>query len=142
MAKLIFVNLPVADIAASTAFYERIGATKNAMFSDATTSCMVFSDTIHFMLLSHERFRTFTSKAIVDARGMTEVLTCLSEDSRDDIDARIATAIAAGGREDTDAAQDYGFMYGRRLEDLDGHSIDLMWMDMEAAAKAMQPPAA
>lgn len=139
MPMLIFVNLPVADIAASTTFYEAVGATKNPMFSDATTACMVFSDTIHVMLLDHARYATFTRKRIVDAHRESETLTALSADSRADVDAVLARAIAAGGREDTAATQDYGFMYGRRFEDPDGHSIDIMWMDVDAAQSAMAP---
>lgn len=142
MAKLIFVNLPVADVARSTAFYEAIGATLNPMFSNAATSCMVFSDTIHVMLLNHERFVDFTSKAIADSATTTEMLLCLSEDSRAAVDRTADAAIAAGSRDFRDP-QDYGFMYGRSFEDPDGHVIEVMWMDVEAARAAMaQTPAA
>lgn len=139
MAKLIFVNLPVADVAASVAFYEAIGATRNPAFSDDSAACMVFSDHIHFMLLGHDRFATFTTKTIVDARAQVETLTCLSEDSREAVDATMERALAAGGREDVAAAQDMGFMVSRRFEDPDGHSVDLVWMDVGAAADAMTP---
>jgi len=136
MAKLIFVNLPVADLVRATAFYEAIGAQKNEQFSDGTASCMVFSETIHTMLLTHEKFRQFTPKPIADARTTTEVLICLSADSRDAVDDMVGRASATGGRADPSPKQDHGFMYGRSFEDPDGHIWEVMWMDIEAAAKA------
>ena len=84
MAKMIFVNLPVGDLARANAFYQAIGATKNEQFCDETASCMVFSETIHAMLLTHDKFRQFTPKKIADAKTSSEVLICLSADSRDD----------------------------------------------------------
>lgn len=137
MAKMIFVNLPVKDVARSTGFYESIGATKNPMFSDETASCMVFSDTIHVMVLSHEKFSQFTPKKIADAHTSSEVLICLSADSKAEVDDTVDKAAKAGGRADPAQKQDYGFMYGRSFEDIDGHIWEIMWMDMEAAAKAM-----
>ena len=86
MAKLIFVNLPVTDLARATAFYQAIGAAKNEQFCDDTASCMVFSETIHAMLLTHDKFRQFTPKKIADAKTSSEVLICLSADSRDGVD--------------------------------------------------------
>ena len=136
MAKMIFINLPVTDLARATAFYQAIGAQKNAQFSDAAGSCMVFSETIHAMLLTHEKFHQFTPKAIADARTSSEVLICVSADSRDDVDDMVGKAEASGGRADPSAKQDYGFMYGRSFEDPDGHIWEVMWMDLEAAAKA------
>jgi predicted lactoylglutathione lyase len=136
MAKLIFVNLPGADLARATAFYEAIGAVKNAQFSDDTASCMVFSETIHAMLLTHDKFRQFTPKKIADAKTSSEVLICLSADSRDDVDAIVGKATAAGGNADPSPKQDFGFMYGRSFEDPDGHIWEVMWMDVEAANKA------
>jgi predicted lactoylglutathione lyase len=133
MTKLIFVNLPVADLERATAFYQAVGARKNDKFSDETASCMVFSDTIHAMLLTHEKFRQFTPKKIADARTSTEVLICVSADSRDDVDQMIGKARAAGGGVDPGPVQDYGFMYGRSFEDPDGHIWEVMWMDPEAA---------
>src|SRR5207244_276529 len=97
MAKLIFVNLPVSDLARATAFYEAIGAVKNEQFCDDTASCMVFSDTIHAMLLTHDKFRQFTPKTIADAKTPSEVLICISADSRDAIDGIVGKAKAAGG---------------------------------------------
>src|SRR5690349_24267783 len=113
MSKLIFVNLPVADLARATAFYEAIGAKKDERFTDHTAACMVFSETIHVMLLTHDKFRQFTPKPIADSKAATEVLICMSEASREAVDATIAKAAAAGGRIDPGPKQDYGFMYGR-----------------------------
>ena len=137
MSKLIFVNLPVADLERSTAFYQAVGASKNEQFCDGTASCMVFSDTIHAMLLTHEKFRQFTPKKIADARQTSEVLICVSAESRDAVDEMVAKAGAAGGSVDPCPKQDYGFMYGRSFEDPDGHIWEVMWMDLEAAKKAM-----
>lgn len=90
MPKLIFVNLPVSDLARSTAFYESVGATKEERFSDgATAACMVFSETIHVMLLTHDKFRQFTPKKIANARDSSEVLICISADSREAVDATL-----------------------------------------------------
>ncbi|MGH6738980.1 MAG: VOC family protein [Bradyrhizobium sp.] len=133
MAKMIFVNLPVSDLKCANAFYLAIGAVKNEQFSDDTASCMVFSDTIHAMLLTHDKYRQFTSKKIVDARTSSEVLICLSADSREDVDALIGRAKAAGGALDPTPQQDFGFMYGRSFEDPDGHIWEVMWMDVAAA---------
>src|ERR1700741_39504 len=138
MAKLIFVNLPIADLARATAFYEAIGAVKNAQFSDDTGSCMVFSETIHAMLLTHDKFRQFTPKTIADARTASEVLICISADSRDGVEEMVGKAGTAGGTVDPCPKQDYGFMYGRSFEDPDGHIWEVIWMDV-AAATAAQP---
>ena len=136
MAKMIFVNLPVSNLARATAFYEAIGATRNPQFSDETASCMVISDTIHVMLLTHDKFRQFTPKPISDARTTSEVLICLSADSRDAVDDTVSRAQGASGTADPSPKQDYGFMYGRSFEDPDGHIWEVMWMDVEAATKA------
>ena len=133
MSKLIFVNLPVADLARATAFYEGIGAVRNEQFCDDTASCMVFSEAIHAMLLTHDKFRQFTPKAVADAKRTSEVLICVSADSREDVDATVAKAGAAGGRADPSPKQDHGFMYGRSFEDPDGHIWEVMWMDVAAA---------
>jgi uncharacterized protein len=143
MSKLIFVNLPVANLPAAQAFYEAIGFTNNPQFTDETAACMVLTDTIHVMLLTHEKFAQFTPKAIADAKTMSEVLICISEDSREGVDAITDKALAAGGKEPREK-QDYGFMYGRSFEDLDGHIWEPMWMDMAGfeAAAAQQPETA
>ena len=133
MAKMIFVNLPVADLARSTAFYEALGATRNPKFSDDTASCIVFSDTIYAMLLTHDKFRQFTRKKIADARATSEVLICLSADSRDEVEAMVGKAVRAGATLDPIPVQEYGFMYARSFEDPDGHIWEVMWMDAKAA---------
>ncbi|WP_407178903.1 VOC family protein [Bradyrhizobium sp. STM 3562] len=134
--KLIFVNLLVSDLARATAFYQAIGATKNPQFSDDTAACMVFSDTIHAMLLTHDKFRQFTPKKIADAKASSEVLICLSADSREAVDDIVGKGQRVGGTADRAPKQDFGFMYGRSLEDPDGHIWEVMWMDVEAARKA------
>jgi predicted lactoylglutathione lyase len=137
MSKMIFVNLPVSDLPRATAFYEAVGATRNEQFCDGTASCMVFSETIHAMLLTHDKFRQFTPKAIADAKTSTEVLICLSAESREAVDAMVDKAWTAGGKVDPCPKQDYGFMYGRSFEDPDGHIWEVMWMDVVAAQSAM-----
>lgn len=138
MSRLIFVNLPVEDLGRATAFYAAIGAVRNPQFSDETAACMVLTETIHVMLLTHPKFAQFTPKKIADAHATSEVLLCISEDSRDGVDAITAKALANGGKE-TGEAQDFGFMYSRSFEDPDGHIWEPMWMDLEAAAQAMAP---
>ena len=137
MSKLIFVNLPVRDLVRATAFYEAVGARKNPQFSDDTASCMVFSETIHTMLLTHDKFRLFTPKPIADAHETSSVLICISADSRDEVDSVVDKAGDAGGRADPGPKQDHGFMYGRSFEDPDGHIWETMWMDLQAAKAAM-----
>jgi predicted lactoylglutathione lyase len=138
MTKMIFVNLPVASVAASTAFYEAIGFEKNPMFSNERASAMVWSDTIHVMILDRGFYATFTTKPIADTHATSAALLCLSLDSRAQVDTIVAQAIGAGGRETRDP-QDMGFMYSRAFEDLDGHTFEPMTMDMDAAALAMTP---
>ena len=133
MTKMIFVNLPVADVARATAFYEAIGFEKNAQFSNEQASMMAWSDTIAVMLLAHDFYSTFTSKPIADTHKLSATLICLSQGSRAEVDAITGAALAAGGRE-TREPQDMGFMYGRAFEDLDGHTFEPMWMDIAAAA--------
>lgn len=137
MSKLIFVNLPVSDLSRSMAFYAALGAVNNEQFTDHTAACMVFSETIHVMLLTHDKFRQFTPKTIANARETTEVLICISADSRNDVDGTLAKAEAAGGTIDVGPKQDYGFMYGRSFEDPDGHIWEVMWMGLEAAKETM-----
>jgi predicted lactoylglutathione lyase len=134
---MIFVNLPVTDLPKSIAFYEALGAVKNEQFTDHTAACMVFSETIHAMLLTHDKFLQFTPKRIANAKETTEVLICMSAESRDEVDAIASRADAAGGKIDPGPKQDYGFMYGRSFEDLDGHIWEVMWMDVSAAKEAM-----
>jgi predicted lactoylglutathione lyase len=133
---MIFVNLPVADVAKSTAFYQAIGCNQDPRFSNAVASSMQLSDEIVFMLLSHDFFQGFTPKAIADSRATTEVLLCLSRDSREAVDALLEKAAAAGGNADIRPPQDHGFMYGRSFEDPDGHIFEIMHMDLEAFTAA------
>jgi predicted lactoylglutathione lyase len=136
MSKLIFVNLPVADLPRAKAFYESIGATNNPQFTDETAACMVLSETIHVMLLTHDKYKQFTSKEIADTHKTSAVLLALSEDSREAVDSTLGKALKAGAREPREK-QDYGWMYYRAFEDLDGHTWEVIWMDAEAAKKAM-----
>jgi predicted lactoylglutathione lyase len=137
MAKMIFVNLPVKDVAASTAFYEAIGFTKDPRFSNEMASAMQWSDEIVVMILDHEFYSTFIPhKTIADSSATNEVLLCLSFDSRDAVDAITNKAAAAGGKADVRPAQDMGFMYGRSFEDPEGHIYEPMFMDMDAAMAA------
>lgn len=139
MSKLIFINLPVTDLKRSMAFYEGVGAANNPQFTDETAACMVVSDTIHVMLLTHDKWRQFTDRTIPDARTTAQVLLCLSADSKEEVIGYVDKAVAAGGKGDPTPTQDYGFMYGRSFEDPDGHIWEVMWMDMAAASDAMQP---
>ncbi|MBI5321276.1 VOC family protein [Bradyrhizobium sp.] len=132
MARMIFVNLPVTDLARATAFYEAIGV-KNPQFSDHTASCMVFSDTIYTMLMTHEKYSQFTSRKIADAKTTSQVLLCLSADSRSEVDRIVSKAADAGGAADPGPKDEYDFMYGRSFEDPDGHLWGVNWMDVEAA---------
>ena len=132
MPQMIFVNLPVADLAVSKAFYEAIGAVNEPKFTNDEAACMVISDTIFVMLLTHPFFQGFTSKRIPDAHETCQVLLCISRDSREAVDAITDQAIAAAGRE-TRPVQDMGLMYSRSFEDPDGHVWEPMWMDPAAA---------
>ena len=132
MTKMIFVNLPVTDVAASTAFYQALGFEKNEKFSNEQASAMVWSDAIHVMLLDHAFYSTFTEKRIVDAKTTSGVLNCLSFDSKAEVDAIHAAAKKSGGSEPR-AIEDQGFMYGGAFEDPDGHTWETMWMDPQAA---------
>ncbi|WP_295709347.1 VOC family protein [uncultured Brevundimonas sp.] len=142
MPKMIFVNLPVTDLPRSIAFYEAMGASKNPMFSDDTAACMVFSDTIHAMLLTHDKWRTFTDRPIPDAHRSAQVALCLSEDEKPGVDRVIDAAASAGGQADPNPKQDYGFMYGRSVADPDGHIWEVMWMDPAAVAQGPEAFAA
>lgn len=132
MTKMIFVNFPVKDLAASIRFYEAIGCEKNEMFSDENAASMVWSDTITFMLLTHAFYGTFTKKPISDAHKTSAALIALSRDSREEVDAIVEAAIKGGGKGDVREAQELGFMYGRTFEDPDGNTFEPMWMDMSA----------
>jgi len=136
MDKMIFVNLPVTDLARSIAFYEAIGASADPVFRDEASQMMRISDTICVMLLTHGKFSSFTSRKIPDAHETAQVLLALSAESRDAVDATTETAGTAGGVADPNPVQDHGFMYGRSFADPDGHIWELAWMDMSAVPQA------
>lgn len=126
---MIFINLPVRDLSAAGKFYVAIGGTKNPNFSDERSTCMLLSDAIGVMLLTHDRYSGFTSRKIGDARRESQVLIALSVETRDDVDRTLEKAIAAGGKADPNPVQEHGFMYSRSVEDPDGYVWEIMWMD-------------
>jgi predicted lactoylglutathione lyase len=128
MPTQIFVNLPVKDLNRSVEFFTRLNFTFNAQFTDETATCMIVSENIFVMLLTHDKFKTFTPKDICDATKSTEVLVCLSCESREKVDAMVRQAVAAGGTT-YNAPQDHGFMYGHGFQDLDGHIWELVYME-------------
>ena len=136
MPKQIFISLPVRDLPKSKAFYEAIGAVNNPQFTDDTAACMVFSDTIHVMLLTHAKWATFTTKPIVDAHEMNEVSFALTVDDRQAVDTLVEAAGAAGGEIDGNPPQDHGFMYQRTFQDPDGHFWEPFFMDMSKMPQA------
>lgn len=131
--QMIFVNLPVKDLDASKAFYEKLGFSVNPQFTDETAACVVISDAIFVMLLTEEKFRAFTApgKEIADATKVTETLVSLSAESREKVDALADAALAAGGGPAKEPLE-LGFMYGRSFADLDGHHWEVSWMDPAA----------
>jgi predicted lactoylglutathione lyase len=128
MSTKIFVNLPVKDLEKSKAFFSALGYTFNAQFTDENAACLVISEDIYAMLLLPEFFKRFTTKEIVDGTKSTEVIIALSAESREAVDELAKRAIGAGGKQTRDV-EDYGWMYGRSFEDLDGHQWETMWMD-------------
>ena len=136
MPKQIFISLPVRDLPKSKAFYEAIGAVNNPQFTDDTAACMVFSDTIYVMLLTHAKWATVTTKPIVDAHAMNEVSFALTVDDRAAVDALVEAAGAAGGKIDGNPPQDHGFMYQRTFQDPDGHFWEPFFMDMSKMPQA------
>jgi uncharacterized protein len=133
MPKMIFINLPVVDLKASMAFYTKLGFTNNPQFTDDTAACMVWSEAIHVMLLTHAKWHTFTDRPI-PTTASSEVMLALSLDSRQAVDAMNKAAADHGGTADINAIQDLGFLYNRTLSDLDGHLWEAMWMDPAAMA--------
>jgi hypothetical protein len=131
MSTKIFVNLPVKDLNRSIDFFTRLGFTFNPQFTDETATCMVVSEDIFVMLLTHDKFKTFTPKEICDATKSTEVLVCLSLESRERVGEMVRKAVAAGGSTYNDA-QDHGFMYAHGFQDLDGHIWELIYMEPSA----------
>jgi predicted lactoylglutathione lyase len=133
MSKMIFVNLPVSDLQKSRGFLEALGAVNEPRFTDDAAACMTLSDTIHIMLLTHDKFSQFTPRPIANANAGSEVLLCLSSESRESVDLTLEQAVQAGGTADPSPKQDYGVMYGRSVADPDGHIWEIMWMDAAAA---------
>lgn len=131
MTTKIFVNLPVKNLNHSVEFFTKLGFSFNAQFTDETATCMIVSDNIFVMLLTHEKFKTFTPKEICDATKSTEVLVCLSSESREEVDEMVHKAVAAGGKTYKEP-QDHGFMYGHGFQDLDSHIWEIIYMEPSA----------
>jgi len=134
MARKIFVNLPVKDLNQSVDFFTKLGFTFNPQFTDETATCMIVSEDIFVMLLTQKKFKAFTTKEICDATKSTEVLVCLSCDSRGEVDDLVRKAVGAGGSTYNEP-QDHGFMYGHGFQDPDGHIWELAYMDPSAIQK-------
>jgi uncharacterized protein len=131
MQRMIFTTLPVTDVPRARTFYEALGFTINDQFSDATTACVVVSETIYFMVGLHEAFRKYAHRPLVlPGEGVSSLIT-LSCASRDEVDAISAAAVAAGGSE-VHGAEDLGFMYSRAFADPDGNAFGVMWMKPSA----------
>ena len=131
MGRKIFVNLPIKNMERSQAFFRALGFDFNPQFTNEQGACMVIAEDIYAMLLVEPFFQTFTKKPVADARKSTEVLVCLSCDSREEVDALVKKALAAGGTA-PNLPQDHGFMYGHGFTDLDGHIWELAYMDPNA----------
>src|SRR3954451_8374208 len=139
--RMLFVNLPVADLARSKAFFAKLGFSYDPMFTDENAACMPVGEHAVVMLLSRERFADFAKLPIADPRTHTLALYSFSVSSRDEVDAVSAAALAAGAAE-ADDAEDYGLMYSRCFFDLDGHGWQVMWMDPAAAEQGPEAFAA
>jgi hypothetical protein len=135
MATKIFVNLPVKNLDTSVAFFTKLGFTFNPQFTDESATCMILSQDIFVMLLTEAKFKTFTPKEICDATKCTEVLVCLTSESREKVDEMVRKAVAAGGTTYNEP-QDYGFMYGHGFQDLDGHIWEIIYMEPSAINQA------
>ncbi|AND92045.1 MULTISPECIES: VOC family protein [Bradyrhizobium] len=133
MSRMILLNLPVRDLAASTAFYVALGGTVNPQFSGESSTSLMVTDAIGVMLLTHDHYRQFTKRPIGDPRRDSQVLIALTVDDRDAVDATLTRAVAAGGRADPNPAQDLGFMYNRHIEDPDGYVWEIVWMNPSAS---------
>jgi predicted lactoylglutathione lyase len=141
MSRLLFVNLPVADLPRSRAFFTELGFEFNEKFCDEGAACLVVSEQAYVMLLQRERFAEFVTRPVADAKQEMALTVCVSAESRDAVDALAATAIAAGAGPAKDP-QDYGFMYGRSFHDLDGHLWEIAWMDPVAVEQGPEAFAA
>jgi predicted lactoylglutathione lyase len=131
MGTKIFVNLPVKHLGKSVEFFTKLGFEFDPQFTDETATCMIVTEDIFVMLLTEEKFKLFTPKKICDATQSTEVLICLSRESREKVDEMVRNAVAAGGTTYNEP-QDHGFMYGHGFQDLDGHIWELIHMDPSA----------
>lgn len=129
MSNMIFINLAVSNLPRAKAFYEAVGATNNPQFTDETAACMVFTEAVNVMLLTHAKWATFTNKPISDAHKAGEVMLALSCDSRDAVNTMADAAGKAGGVVDCNSLQDRGSMFSRSFEDPDGHVWEALWMD-------------
>ncbi|MBI5104112.1 MAG: glyoxalase [Solirubrobacterales bacterium] len=134
MSRMLFVNLPVADLPASQVFFRALGFDFDPRFTSGSCACMVLSDQAYVMLLDGDRFEDFTTKPVINARACTEAILCVSAESREDVDVLADAALAAGGSV-AQEPMDHGFMYGRSFHDLDGHHWEVMWMSPEAAER-------
>jgi uncharacterized protein len=135
MPAMIFVNVPVRDLAASMAYYKALGFEHNPAFTDDTAACIVISETIFVMVLTHDKFKQFSDLPIPDAKEQRQALYALAQDSREAVDRIAEAGLAAGGRETRDR-QDLGFMYSRAIADLDGHTWEYFFMDMSQVPTA------
>lgn len=135
MTRMIFVNLPVADLPRAMAFYEALGFTNNPQFSDEAGACMVWSETIHVMILTHEKWQTFTTRPIPDS-GSSEVSLALTCDDKDEVNRLVEAGAASGGTADINPPEDHGFMFQRTIADPDGHIWEPFWMDPAAMPAA------
>jgi uncharacterized protein len=138
MSKMIFISLPVTKLDVSVAFYTAIGFTNNPHFTDATAACMEWSETIKVMLITHEKWRTFTTRPIPPSTS-SEVALNVSCDNREAVDAMVEAAGANGGTIDINPVQDLGFMYARDIADPDGHIWGPVWMDPAAIPSEDKP---
>ena len=131
MSRTIYVNLPTTNLKSAMAFYEALGFEKNSQWTDDTAACMMWTEAIYVMLLTHDKWRSFTSRPIPSSTS-SEVMLCLSCDSRDAVDKLNGIAAMNGGTADINPQQDFGFMYIRSIADPDGHVWEMMWMDTSA----------
>ncbi|MGA7938260.1 MAG: VOC family protein [Kovacikia sp.] len=138
MSRKIFLNLPVKNLKQSIDFFTKLGFSFNPQFTDETATCIIVSDDIFVMLLTHDKFKSFTPNTICDATKSTEVLVCLSSESRTAVDEMVSQAISAGGKTYNEP-QDHGFMYAHSFQDLDGHIWEIMYMEPDAIQSGEHP---
>lgn len=129
MAQQIFINLAVKDLQKSMAFYTALGFTNNPQFSDDSGKCMVWSENIFVMIMTHEKFAGFITKPIADTKNTVAGLFSLSVESPDEVNSIVANGLKAGGTEPNEW-RDYGFMQQRTIEDFDGHTWEIFYMDI------------